>query len=159
MDKKKGQVTKGMVRPKIQRYCAYQERCHSEVRQRLLDYGVRGDDLEELIYELIQDNFLNEERFARTYAGGKFRIKQWGRQKIRQALEQKQVSPYCVDKAMAEIEEADYQRTLEIVLDKKWQQLKDPDQFVKRGKLAKYVISRGYEPELVWKTIRKLYMD
>ena len=159
MHNKKGQVTKGMALPKLQRYCAYQERCHSEVRQKLLDLGMRGDDLEEVIYELIQDNFLNEERFARTFAGGKFRVKQWGRNKIRQALEQKQVSDYCVQKAMEEIEDEDYQQTLEMVLDKKWQQLRDKDVFIKRGKLAKYTIGRGYEPELVWKTIRQHYMD
>lgn len=150
MQKKNGQVTKAMALPKMQRYCAYQERCHSEVRQKLLTLGMRGDDLEEVIYELIQDNFLNEERFARTYAGGKFRIKQWGKTKIRQALEQKHVSAYSIERAMEEIEEADYVATLQAVMEKKWAHIRDNDLFIKKGKVAKYLISRGFEAERVW---------
>lgn len=154
MQKKTGQVTKQMALPKIQRYCAYQERCHKEVRQKLLEMGVTGEDLEEIIVDLVQDNFLNEERFARTFAGGKFRIKQWGRLKIRRQLEQRDISEYCIKKAMEEIEDDAYQKTLKSVMEKKWNALHDTNLFVKRGKLAKYAIQRGYEPSLVWDNIK-----
>jgi regulatory protein len=94
----KGEVTKTMAIGRMQRYCAYQERCHSEVRSKLLEIGMRGTELEEVIAMLIQEGFLNEERFARLYARSKFRQVQWGRVKIELALKQKQVSDYCIRK-------------------------------------------------------------
>ena len=104
---------------KLQRYCAYQDRCHQEVRSKLLDLGIYGEDLEEIIVQLISDNFLNEERFARSYARGKFRIKRWGRNRIWQELQKRQISDYCLRKAMEEIDEAEYQKTLWELLEKK----------------------------------------
>ena len=87
-------VSKDDALKKLQRYCAYQERCHQEVRQKLLDLGIYGDDLEDIIAELITDNFLNELRFAQIYAGGKFRIKKWGRHRIRQELKKRKYRKY-----------------------------------------------------------------
>ena len=100
-------VSKEEALAKIQRYCAYQVRCHQEVRTRLLDMGVYADWLEEIIVQLIEENFLNEERFARSFARGKFRIKQWGRNRIRQELKKRNISAYCIRMAMEEIEEQD----------------------------------------------------
>ncbi len=100
-------VTPQQALPKIKQFCAYQERCHSEVKDKLYGYGLSKNDVEELLSKLVEDNFLNEERFAIAFAGGKFRIKQWGRIKIRYELRQKQVSDYCVKKALASIDDDD----------------------------------------------------
>lgn len=152
--KKKKYVSKTEALAKLQRYCAYQDRCHQEVRSKLLDLGIYGDDLEEIIADLIQENFLNEERFARSFARGKFRMKKFGRVRIKRELKQRQVSDYCIRKAMTEIEEEDYQKTLREVVRKKYQSLKDSDDFTRKGKVAKYVINRGFESKLVWEVLK-----
>lgn len=153
MKKGKKYVSKSEALAKLQRYCAYQDRCHQEVRSKLLDLGIYGNDLEEIIADLIEENFLNEERFARSFARGKFRIKKIGRNRIKRELKQRQVSAYCIRKAMTEIEEEDYHKTLCEVIVKKYRNLKEADDFVRKGKVAKYVISRGFEPKLVWECL------
>ena len=95
MKKAKKYISPEDALAKLQRYCAYQDRCHQEVRTKLIDLGVFGDTLEEIITDLIKDNFLNEERFARSYARGKFRMRKWGRIKIRQELKLRKISDYC----------------------------------------------------------------
>ena len=97
---------------KLRHYCAYQERCHEEVRTKLLSLKVYGDGLEEIINQLISEDFLNEERFAKAYAGGKFRMKKWGRGKIIQGLKARKISDYCIKQGMSEIPEEDYQKFL-----------------------------------------------
>ena len=119
---------------KMQRYCAYQDRCHKEVRNKLLEMKVYGDWLEEIIVELIEDNFLNEERFACSFARGKFRIKQWGRSRIRQELKQRNISAYCIRKAMEEIDEQEYLNTLKTVMQKKSASLKEENPFKRKNK-------------------------
>lgn len=141
---------------KLQRYCAYQDRCHKEVRSKLLNLNIFGDDLEEIIVELIQDNFLNEERFARSFARGRFRMKKWGRNKIRQELKKKDISDYCIKKAMSEIEETDYQETLSNMLIKKNKSLKETNDFKRKAKLASFAIRKGFESELVWEMVRSI---
>lgn len=142
---------------KLQAYCAYQERCHKEVRQKLLDLGIYGDDVDQIIAELIEDNFLNELRYAIAFAGGKFRVKQWGRHKIERALKQNRISAYCIRKALAsELPEEAYEATLLQVLHKKNRLTKARNEYERRQKLALYAIERGYESELVWKLVRGL---
>lgn len=141
---------------KLQRYCAYQDRCHQEVRNKLLNLGIYGDELEEIIIELIADNFLNEERYACSFARGKFRIKSWGRIRIKQELKRKKVSAYCIKKAMEEIEESDYLEKLKLVLDKKAAQLSEADPWKKRTKLAQYAIGRGFESQLVFELVNAM---
>jgi len=141
---------------KLQKYCAYQDRCHQEVRTKLISIEVYGDDLEDIMATLIEENFLNEERFARSYARGKFRIKRWGRVRIKQELKKRYISAYCIRKAMEEIQEEDYIDTLIKVLEKKKKQLKEKNPFVLRGKLAKYAISRGFESSVVWEMVKTL---
>ncbi|MEM9990663.1 MAG: regulatory protein RecX [Bacteroidota bacterium] len=141
---------------KLQAYCAYQDRCHQEVRSKLIELGIYGDDLEEVIAELITDNFLNEERFARSFARGKFRIKQWGRLRIQQELKQRAISAYCMRKAMEEIEEEDYQTTLETILLKKNTTTKAKDLYERKSKLARYALSRGFESGLIWETLHRI---
>lgn len=156
MKSKKKYLTKEEGLSKLQRYCAYQDRCHQEVRTKLLDIGIYGDDLEEIISELIQDNFLNEERFARSYARGKFRMRKWGRIRIRQELKMRKISDYCMRKAMEELEEFDYEGTIDQLIVKKWREVKEKNEFKKRGKVATYLVGKGFESGLVWERIKKL---
>src|SRR3954468_25072028 len=97
---------------KIRKYCAYQERSQQEVRDKLYALGLHRREVEQIISQLVTENYLNEERFAIAYAGGKFRMKQWGRNKIKAALQQKKVSDYCIRKALNEINEKDYRKAL-----------------------------------------------
>lgn len=138
----------------MQRYCAYQERSHHEVRSKLLDLNIYGDDLEEIIAQLVSDNFLNEERFARAYARGKFRMKQWGKRRIVQELKRHEVSAYSIGKGLEEIDTTDYRNTLQDVIRKKKNLLAMEDGFELQNKLAQYAISRGFESELVWEILR-----
>ena len=133
----------------LRSFCAYQDRCHKEVRTRLLEYQVYGDDLEQVIAELITDDFLNEERFARSYVRGKFRIKKWGRGKIRQELKFRQISDYLIKKGMTEIDDQEYFATLEEVIQKKLRTVREPDPFKKRKKLTDYAASRGFEYAII----------
>ena len=159
MDKPKKYIDKATAHQKLEHYCAYQDRCHQEVRKKLLDLGCYGDDLEEVMAQLVIDNFLNEERFARSYARGKFRIKGWGRYRITRDLKQKQISAYCIKKAMEELEEFDYDERLVEVLLKKNRLLREPDMFKRKGKLAKFAMTKGFETSLIWETLRQLEAD
>lgn len=154
MQKPKKYISQLEALKKLQRYCAYQDRCHSEVRSKLLDLGIYGDELEEVIAELITDNFLNEERFARSYARGKFNIKKWGRIRIKQELKRRHITAYCLRKAMEEIDEEDYQQTLEGLIRKKADQMTNPYSFQNKQKLAAFVIRKGYESNLVWEVLK-----
>ncbi|HEV2832336.1 MAG TPA: RecX family transcriptional regulator, partial [Hanamia sp.] len=110
--------------PKIKQYCAYQERCHSEVRDKLYSFGLHKDEVEEIIYTLITENYLNEERFAILYAGSKFRMKQWGKNKIKQSLKFKQISDYCIKRALKEIDNEDYKKAFQKLAEQKLKTLK-----------------------------------
>ena len=154
---KKKYLSKSEALSKLQRYCAYQDRCHKEVRTKLLDLNIYGDDLEEIMAELIQEKFLDEERFARSYARGKFRIKKWGRTRIKRELKIRDISAYCTKKAMSEIKEKEYRKTLADILKKKNKLLKEPSEFTRKNKLAKYAVGRGFEYELVWEVVNGMF--
>jgi regulatory protein len=153
------QLTPQEAKEKIQRYCAYQERSHQEVRKKLFDFGLYSNEVEEMISYLITSNFLNEERFARAFAGGKFRMKKWGRIKIVNALEGHGVSENCIRLGLKEIDNSDYEKTLYTLIDKKADDIDEENIYAKRDKLSKFVIQRGFEPDLVWKVIRELLPD
>ena len=148
-------IDKNEAKLKAARYCAYQERSQKEVRNKLYDLGLYREEVEEVISELISENFINEERFAKAYAGGKFRIKKWGRTKITQGLKQHDISEYCIKKGLGEITEEDYHTTLSEVINRKSNQVLESNAFVKNNKIAKHVISRGFEPDLVWKILKR----
>ena len=137
-------------------YCAYQERSQLEVRNKLNELFVRNDTAEEIIAKLIQDNFINEERFACVYAGGKFRIKKWGRNKIRQALKSKGVSDYCCKKGLSSIDEEDYIREIQILIEKKVQSIETKITPVILHKVAQYVIAKGFESDLVFSMLKEI---
>jgi regulatory protein len=135
---------------KIRHYCAYQERCHSEVKSKLFEYGLNTVECEEIIMSLIADNYLNEERFAIQFAGGHFRNKKWGRNKIKYALRIKKVSDYCIRKAMLEIEDAAYMETLEALYAAKKESLKSvKPPLLRRKKIQDYLVQKGYEQEYI----------
>jgi len=148
-----------LIYNKLRHYCAYQERCHEEVRTKLLSLKIYGNNLEEIINKLIEDDFLNEERFAKAYAGGKFRIKKWGRGKIINELKKRKVSAYCINKAMLEIGQEDYLLTLNKLVSVTLKKYKTNNDFETKNKVTRYLISRGYESELVWDLVNKKYLD
>jgi regulatory protein len=141
---------------KLQRYCAYQERCHDEVRSKLLELGVYGDTLEEVIADLITNNFLNEERFATQYTLGKFNIKRWGKIKIKQELKSRHISDYSIRQAFAQLHEDDYCATLLHVLRKKNTLLDEINPFVRKQKLFQYAMQKGFESELIQQQLENL---
>ena len=143
-------LTPNQALPKIKQYCAYQERSHSEVKDKLYNYGISKNDIDDILSKLIEDNYLNEERFAIHFAGGKFRIKRWGKVKIKYQLKQKQVSDYCIKKALAAIDTADYKKTLYKLADAKIATLKaEKNIFIKKRKLQDHLIQKGYELDLI----------
>lgn len=155
--KKRFSPTEALV--KIQRYCAYQERSHKEVKNKLYDYGLYSSQVDEIVSQLITDGFLNEERFAKAYAGGKFRMKKWGKLKIKNELEFLGLTKNCIQRGLKEIEPADYFKTLKALIKKKSAESKEENLFKKRDKVARFVIGKGYEPELVWEYVRDLMAD
>lgn len=136
------------VLKKLQRYCAYQDRCHQEVRTKILENKVYGDALEEIIHDLIKDNYLNEERFAQSYVRGKFRIKKWGRNKILIELKRRKVSSYCIKKGLKEIDEDEYKETIQTIVKKKLITLTGHEA-IRRKKVFEYCYRRGYEPKYI----------
>ena len=153
-EKPKRQYSIQEAREKIRAFCAYRERSQYEVRNKLYEYGLYTDAVNEEISSLIQENFLNEERFARAFVRGKFLIKKWGRIKIRQALYPHQLSDYILKKAFTEIDEDLYFQTLKEIIDKKSREVKLKNEFQRNGKIAQYAMSRGFEPELVWEIVK-----
>jgi regulatory protein len=141
---------------KARHYCGYQFRCHQEVKEKLYSFGLRRQDVEEALATLVEEDYLNEERFATQFAGGHFRLKQWGRVKIRYELKQRQVSDHCIKKALAAIEEDDYGRTLGKLAAEKWVALKGETDFARRGKLQEYLVRKGFEQDRVMAAIREL---
>ncbi|MBU6169193.1 MAG: RecX family transcriptional regulator [Bacteroidetes bacterium] len=133
----------------LQKYCAFQERCHSEVRTKLLSLGIYGELLEEIIGQLIEDDFLNELRFAKTYARGKFRMKAWGRIKIIHSLKQKGITDYCIKEAMKEINPEDYKESLHVILTQQLEKFPDLSPFERKSKAFRYALSRGYESGII----------
>jgi regulatory protein len=147
------------AKQRIYRYCAYQERSHQEVRDKLYEYGLHKNEVEDILSHLITEGFLNEERFAKAFAGGKFRIKQWGRIKIVHELEARGLTKNCIKSGLKEIEEPTYQETLRKIIEKKNDQTLEENLFARRDKVAKYAIQKGFEPELVWKFVKESIPD
>ena len=143
---------------KARHYCAYQERCHQEVREKLYGFGLAKNVVEQLLCQLIDEDYINEERFARQFTGGKFRMKGWGRTRIKNELRQRQVSDYCIRIALTEISDSDYEAMLEKLATAKWESLsRENESLVKMKKLQDYLLYKGYEWELVQKTIKCLH--
>lgn len=153
--KRKKPVDKKTALLKAADYCAYQERSQQEVRDKLYGYGLHHDEVEENISELITQGYINEERFAKAYAGGKFRIKGWGKRKILQGLKQHRISEYCIKKGMLEIDPDDYFETLVKHLEKKRPSIKTDSEYILKGKLTQHLIMKGFEMDLIHEAIKQ----
>ena len=140
----------------LEHYCAYQERCHKEVEQKLYDLKMIPEAKEQIILHLLQHNFLNEERFSKAFVRGKFSIKKWGRIKIVSELKFKNISSYNIKTALQEINDEEYLETLKKIAEKKLPLLKESNIFTKRNKLSTFLISKGFETSLVYKTTSQL---
>lgn len=133
---KQQKLTPQQALQKAKHYCAYQERSHAEVKEKLYGFGLYKKEVDPIISTLIEENYLNEERFAIAFAGGHFRTKQWGRVKIKYQLKLKQVSEYCIKKALKTIDDNDYLQTLEKLFTEKLKTLKgEKNIFIKKRKL------------------------
>lgn len=153
VNRKKLTAEQALQRAKL--YCAYQERCHAETKQKLYSFGLFKSDVDRIVSLLIEEDYLNEERFATAYARGKFRMKQWGRVKITYELKLKNVSGYCIKKALKEIDEHEYLKVLEKLAKEKKKELSgEKNEFVRRRKLHDYLLQKGYERELILSLIK-----
>ncbi|MFD2200468.1 regulatory protein RecX [Shivajiella indica] len=144
---------------KIAAYCAYQERYQEEVRNKLSEKGIFGNPAEELISLMIEEDFLNEERFAQAFVRGKYKLKKWGKNKILQELKFRQISPNCIKSGMKEIDTEEYWQNLFQLTEKKWSLIKDKDLLKKKYKVQQYLISRGYEIDLIQRAIDEMISD
>jgi regulatory protein len=137
-------------------YCAYQERTQQEVRTKLYTYGLEPDDVEEIIVRLGQEKMLDEERYAQAYVRGKYGLKKWGRRKIVQGLKSKGISDYCIKQGLKEIDYDVYEQNLQQLLEKKNATEKEKNPFARRQKLTYFLVSKGYENDLVQEAIKQL---
>lgn len=145
------------VKTAIYHYCNYQDRCHAEVRNKLYELGCSRDEVEQYIADLIENDLLNEERYARNYARGKFRMTHWGRHKILQQLRLHKISEYCIKKAMQEIDPDEYERSINKLAEKKWEELKaEKNVHIKKNKVYRYLLQKGYEGDMVQDAINKI---
>ena len=141
---------------KIKNYCGYQERCHTEVKEKLYSFGLFKAETEEIIANLIENSYLSEERFAKQFAGGKFRIKQWGRKKILYELQQKGVNKLNIKIGLKEIKEDEYVAVLEKLAMKKWNELAGEHYLPRQSKTNAYLLQKGYEQALIGNVLGKL---
>lgn len=137
-------------------FCAYRDRSQKEVEEKLKEMRMIPMACEQIIIQLMQEDFLNEERFARSFVRGKFRIKKWGRIKIKRELQQKQISAPIIRLAFTEINDSDYLKTLQELAQKKLRLIKEPNKFKKKKKLSDYLVQKGYEPAMVYECVNDL---
>lgn len=150
-------LTKEQALQKARQYCGYSERCHQDVKEKLYSFGLYSIQVNEIMASLIEDNFLNEERYAKSFAGGHFRQKKWGRQKIKYGLKQKNISACCIKIALKEIDEDEYKKTMQKLFDQKLKLLKtEKNVFAKKAKLQSYILQKGYERELIAELLKAL---
>lgn len=151
--KPKTRPTLQQARLKAEKYCAYQERSQLEVKNKLIGMGLTIAETNEILVELVRDNFINEERFAYAFAKGKLKIKKWGNRKITIALKNKGITETLIQKVLREIDPNQYIEELRFSIQKKARTLKESDPWKRAGKLKQYLIGKGFEPELVFKEV------
>ena len=141
---------------KLEHYCAYQDRCHEEVIQKLRSMKMDQDEIDQIIVQLIADNFLNEERFACSYARGKHRIKHWGKIRIVNELKFRKISATLIKIALKEIDDSDYFEIFDAVADKHWETITERNTMKKRKKFCDYLLRKGWETELIYQKVKEL---
>ena len=144
------------AKKKLEQYCAYQERCHKEVLQKLRDMHMIPEAIDVVIGHLLEHNFLNEERFAKTFVSGKFKIKKWGKRRLVQELKQKDISKYNINLGLSTISDKEYIDTFNTLAEKKLEAIRESNNLKKKKKLADYLLYRGWEPHLVYDKVNEL---
>jgi regulatory protein len=147
-------LTKEQAWQKIKHYCAYQERSHNEVKNKLYGFGLYKSEVEELLSKALEEDYLNEERFAEMFAGGKFRMKNWGKIKIVYELRQKGVSSYNINRGLKAIPDEDYRNTLRKLAEEKWNHLKGEHPLSRQAKTTSYLQQKGYELPLIQQAVQ-----
>lgn len=140
---------------KLERFCAYQERCHKEVRLKLKELRMIPEAIDQIMVHLIEANYLNEERYAKSYVRGKFRIKKWGRNRLIRELKSRDISKYSIEIALQELDASSYEETLEELILKRIDQVKDRNIYKKKKKVMDYLLYRGWEPHLIYEKLNK----
>lgn len=148
-------MDKNTALSKAYRYCAYQERTQAEVRNKLQELELYDDAIEKIIVQLIQEGFVNEERFAKAYASGKFRNLKWGKIKIKQGLKQHGLSEYCIKKGLTEIDGDEYEKTILKLIEKKMPTFKDKNEAISQQKMIKFLIGKGFEADIAVEKVKR----
>ena len=141
---------------KAERFCAYQERSSYEVRQKMKEFDATETEIEKIIASIQEDDFQDDERFARLFTSGKFRIKRWGKNKIKSELRMKKISDPLIKKALDSIDESEYKKTILHLIQKKVKEVKSQEPRAKSQKIAMYLLSKGFESDLIWKNLKEV---
>lgn len=144
------------IKKKLEHYCVYQDRCHKEVETKMKEYLLIPEAKEIILLHLMQYNFLNEERFAKSFARGKFRIKYWGKQRIIRELKFKDISAYNIKTALKEIDELEYLNTIYRITENRNTVIKEENVFKRKKKLIDFLMRKGYESNLIYKTVNEI---
>lgn len=155
----KKSFTVAEIKQKIEQFCVYQDRCHKEVEQKMRDYEIIPEAREMILLSLMKDNFLNEERFAKSFARGKFRIKNWGKQRIIRELKFREISAYNIKTALKEIDEQEYFATIYKITEKRISVISETNAYKKKRKLIDFLMRKGFENELIFKTVDAVLKD
>ena len=140
---------------RIQSFCAIQDRCQWEVEKKMKEWEISDEIIENILTDLILDKFVDEQRFSESFCRGKFRIKRWGKVKIKNELKIKKISKNCIDKGLLQIKNKEYLKVLKDLYIKKKDSLKDTNQFIRKGKIAKHLHQKGFESNMIWELINK----
>lgn len=141
---------------KMEYYCSYQERCHADVAQKLREFSLSNDEKEELIVSLLQNNYLNEERFALLFSVSKFHQKKWGKLRIKNELKARQISDFLIQKALKEINSDEYDATFDLLAEHQWEQIREPNPLKKKKKFCDYLLRKGWETDRILEKVNEL---
>ena len=155
-EKKKKSFTVNEIKRKLENYCVYQDRCHKEVEQKMREYQVIPEARELILLSLMKDNFLNEERFAKSYARGKFRIKSWGKQRIVRELKFRDISAYNLKTALKEIDATEYIATIYRITENRNAVISESDIYKRKKKLIDFLMRKGFEYDLIYKVVNEV---
>jgi len=154
--KEKKYFTVDEIKRKLEHYCAYQDRCHKEVEQKMWEFNLIPEAKELILLSLMKDDFLNEERFSKSYARGKFRIKNWGKQRIVRELRFRDISAYNIKTALKEIDETEYLKTLYSITENRNEVISEPNVYKRKKKLIDFLMRKGFENDLIFKTVNEV---
>jgi len=157
--KKEKYFTVDELKRKLEQYCSYQERCHKEVEQKMFDYKLIPEAKELILLHLMEHNFLNEERFSKSFARGKFRIKKWGKQRIIRELKFRHISSYNIKTALKEIDDQTYLQSIYDITERRNDVLTEPNSYKRKKKLIDFLMRKGYETDLIYKVVQETLSD